>query len=407
MIASLRQAPVDSAGSGVRKPSVLILVRHYLPGHNSGGPARSVANIVDWLGDELDIKVITADRDAGDRRAYPGIVPGDWQDVGGARVLYLAPERSGLRRLMRILRDTEHDVLYLNSFFPRLTRQALLLRLLCRLPEKPAILAPRGDLAPGALGIKTLKKSAYLRTGNLVGLCDGLIWHASSEEERHEIERAIKGAQSVHVAPNLVERGLGRARSRDLRKDAGSAKIVFLSRVTAKKNLDLALRWLSGVTGRIELDIYGPLEDERYWRRCQALIDRLPGNVRAGYRGVVAHDQVIDVLARYHLFLLPTRGENFGHAIIEALSAGCPVLVGDQTPWRCLTEAKAGWDVPLSEPGRFVAAIDELVAMDQAIFDEWSGSARKHGGRRIEDREPLNATLRLFKEAAERGRARP
>lgn len=401
-MASLRPAECDSAGSGVRKPSVLILVRHYLPGHNSGGPARSVANIVDWLGDELDIKIITADRDAGDSRAYPGIVPGDWQDVGGARVLYLAPEHSGLRRLMRILRDTEHDVLYLNSFFPRLTRHALLLRLLRRLREKPAILAPRGDLAPGALGIKALKKSAYLRIGNLVGLCDGLIWHASSEEERQEIERAIKGAKSVCVAPNLIERSLGRVRDRHLRKEAGSARIVFLSRVTTKKNLDLALRWICGVSGRIELDIYGPVEDDRYWRRCQALIYRLPTNVRAVYRGVVAHDQVVDVLAGYHLLMLPTRGENFGHAILEALSAGCPVLVGDATPWRGLAEDKVGWDVPLIEPGPFVAAMNELVAMDQHTFDEWSSSARRRARRRVEDHGPVAAMRELFVEASRR-----
>ncbi len=62
------------------------------------------------------------------------------------------------------------------------------------------------------------------------------------------------------------------------------------------------------------------------------------------------------------LFLLPTAGENFGHAIFEALSSGVPALISDQTPWRGLAEAKAGFDLALAEPDRWVDAIDAFAA---------------------------------------------
>ena len=34
----------------------------------------------------------------------------------------------------------------------------------------------------------------------------------------------------------------------------------------------------------------------------------------------------------YDLLFLPTKGENFGHVILESMSAGTPVLISDTTP---------------------------------------------------------------------------
>ena len=63
------------------------------------------------------------------------------------------------------------------------------------------------------------------------------------------------------------------------------------------------------------------------------------------------------------LFLLPTRGENFGHAIFDALEVGLPVLISDQTPWRELEQIGAGWSLSLADPDRFAAAIDRMAAL--------------------------------------------
>ena len=59
---------------------------------------------------------------------------------------------------------------------------------------------------------------------------------------------------------------------------------------------------------------------------------------------------VEESLQASHLFALLTLGENFGHAIGEALRAGCPVLISDQTPWTDVVATGAG--VVLDEPAR-------------------------------------------------------
>ena len=65
--------------------------------------------------------------------------------------------------------------------------------------------------------------------------------------------------------------------------------------------------------------------------------------------GEVKHEKLHALLHEYDVMLLPTLGENFGHAIIEALDAGLPVVISDRTPWRNLEQAGVGADLPLED----------------------------------------------------------
>ena len=56
--------------------------------------------------------------------------------------------------------------------------------------------------------------------------------------------------------------------------------------------------------------------------------------------------------------ILPTFNENYGHVILESLTAGCPVIISDQTHWLTLSEKKAGWDLSLSDQQQFVDVIN-------------------------------------------------
>ena len=49
-----------------------------------------------------------------------------------------------------------------------------------------------------------------------------------------------------------------------------------------------------------------------------------------------------EILKSADCFLLPSKSENFGMSIIEALSYGLPVLTTTETPWEKLGEINAG-----------------------------------------------------------------
>jgi glycosyltransferase involved in cell wall biosynthesis len=152
---------------------------------------------------------------------------------------------------------------------------------------------------------------------------------------------------------------------------------VFISRIHPKKNLYYFIKLLTEIRSEIRLnfDVYGVEEDEKYAEECKQLSGSLGKNIHVDFKGPIPYTEVFRTMQRYHLFVLPTLGENYGHVIYEALSAGDPVLISDQTPWRYLEKEKAGWDLPLNQKERFKEAIRQAAAWNQGQYDEWSKNA--------------------------------
>lgn len=360
---------------------ILTFIDYYLPGYKGGGPIRTLVNFVEQLGEEIKLKIVTSDRDLGDETPYHGVSANVWGRVGKADVRYVSPDKFSFFFLRQLMRDATFDVIYLNSFFSyRGAIKPLLLRRLGMVRNVPVILAPRGEFSPGALALKPLKKRVFMRLSKMVGLYGGIIWQASSEVEAKDIRRCFGDELTIFVAPDIASvvapSSLPRRETIKLR---GKLDIVFLSRISRKKNLDGALRLLGNLEGDIRFNIYGPLEDPGYWAECEQIISELPQNVAVQYCGTVANENVLSVMAEHDVFLFPTHGENFGHVILEAFLAGCPVVLSDQTPWRGLADKEAGWDIPLSDVAAFHSVLQRCVIMDHEEYRIWSDGARAFG----------------------------
>lgn len=358
------------------RPRILVLLQHFLPGEKAGGPVQSVAALVEELGDEFEFRIATSDRDLGDREAYPGIGPGEWTLVNGTPVVYV---RHGefRSRLAALLADPWHDAIYINSLFSRRfsIRPAALVRLgLAR--RVPIVLAPRGELGSGALAIRGGRKRLFLKVARAAGLHEEVRWHASTDAEAGEIRRWFPGAV-VGVALPFGRRTGASAPAERPAKRAGKLSAVFLSRISPKKNLDGALRALAGVRGEIDVSVVGPAEDAGYRRACEEIAAGLPGNVRVSFRGPVAHEDVRRVFEEHDAFLFPTWGENFGQVIAEALSAGCPAILGDDTPFRGAGDAGAGWVVDPADGRAITEALQCAVDEGAAEWARRSARARK------------------------------
>jgi hypothetical protein len=101
----------------------------------------------------------------------------------------------------------------------------------------------------------------------------------------------------------------------------------------------------------------------------------MPSNVLVKYCGPLPPENVPERLGAYHFFVLPTLGENFGHAIHEALSAEVPVLIGCGTPWTSVTSMNAGWIIQPDIPA-WHAAIQRAV---MTPADEYALMAKSAG----------------------------
>ena len=403
------------------KPVILVFTGTYLPGYRAGGPIRSIANLVEALSDDFEFRIIAVNHDFGETTPYPGIIPDVWTKVGKAQVMYLSRRGQSLLRLWELIRHTSYDAIYLNSFFAR--RFSMFPFALWRLGlinRAPLVLAPRGEFSSGALGLKHLRKLIFLRLSRLTNWYGGprLIWQASSEFEEKDIQRVWGKAsishasaptrESSHPEPKPKNRNIRNAPDIPTRsfipveervKKPGSLALVFIGRINRMKNLDFALRALVGLRGDVALDIFGPEEDSAYWAECGSFIKQLESNIVATYRGQIPHDEVLLELSRHDILFLPTRGENYGHVISEALSAGCPVIISDQTPWRNLQGLGVGWDLPLDEIEAFREALQQCVDMDSEEYGAFSSRAQSFGLARGSDEEVVNMNRQLFQSA--------
>ena len=151
------------------------------------------------------------------------------------------------------------------------------------------------------------------------------------------------------------------------KKQEEKLSLVYLSLISAKKNLLQVIEIISEIKN-VALDIYGPVKDEGYWKKCK---EAMQNTERIKYKGDVIPSLVPETFSRYNASVLLTKGENFGHAMYESLAAGRPVITSYFTPWKDLWEKKAGSNVDISNTAEIKKALNKFAAMDQPAFNEY------------------------------------
>ncbi|KAA5533785.1 glycosyltransferase family 4 protein [Taibaiella lutea] len=346
----------------VTKPVILIFTASYLPGYKAGGILRTIVNTVDHLYKYYHFKIVTLDRDLGDKKAYDAITSETWLQVGNAEVYYLKGNIKLGEKIKKLIRNTEFDIIHLNSFFdPVFTIKIISYHWLRLFKKKPVILAPRGELNNTQLKFKWHKKQVYILFFRFFNLDKQIIYHASDQQEANDISKAlnipllrIKVAQDL---PKPIDTDILFGNYYPQNKQL---KILFLSRISREKNLKYAIEILQMVNVNVCFHIYGPIEDTVYWEECKVLMKSVPGNISIEYCGMVRPEEVDETMQKYDLFFLPTFAENFGHVIAEALVNGLPVLISNGTPWINLPAKSFGWDIDLNDRSAFVRVIEQF-----------------------------------------------
>jgi glycosyltransferase involved in cell wall biosynthesis len=376
-----------------RPPVVITAVKSYPPAFRSGGPTRSVGALVEQFHEQVDFRVITSMDDNGHDLRAEGVKPLVWEERGDALVsaLPLGPLAS-LRMVMR-LRSVEADVLYLNSLFhPVFSLVPLVVAKLGLARFRRTIISPRGELDAGALAQSPRRKDFVLAILRISRVASGVTWHATSDVEAANIKQKFGDNSEVTVATNLRVLAVADPVERSVE---GPLRTVFMSKIDRKKNLETAVAAVSQCVDAT-LSVIGPIKDEGYWSEVQALVKTSGLADRFNYLGEVAPELVVDRLAEFDAFLLPTHGENFGHAILEALAAGLPVILGNTTPWNHVEAEGAGWvRSPFDEDG-FAQCIDELRQLGQVERYQLRKNAARLAEEFVNDPGPIAVYRELF-----------
>ena len=372
------------------KKKILITHPWFLPAYKAGGPIQSLANLCRNLKNEYSFFILCSDKDHMDNQTLTGIVQDDWNDFenGTAQVFYISAANAKLSTIKKLVKQIKPDIIFINGIYsPLFTLGALLSK------TGKKILSARGMLHPGALGQKSLKKKIYLFFLKMLGVKDKVIFHATDLKEEKYIHKTFGKNARVRIAqnfPNLSESNNKSAPSN------GVLKIVSIALVSPMKNHAIVLEGLKEISFPVEYDIYGPIKDVVYWEKCLQLIGVLPANIKVAYNGSIEPANVTNVLQNYHYLVQPSKSENFGHSIYEALSCGLPVITSHFTPWNQLEENKAGWNVDIFDPASMIEVLNKANVTNKNDYATWSSSAKQFAKSQINLEEIRNQYKLLF-----------
>lgn len=335
---------------------ILYVIPYYKPAFVYGGPVRSVSALCEGMARAgAQVTVFTTNANGKERLDVP---IGQLVDVEGVEVYYFRRDRgllpfysAGLGRACAE-RIREFDLVHSSASFTYPMGAA---NSACRQYNVPLIESPRGGLMPWDLHHKYWKKWLYLRLFECTRLNAAAAIHCTDEIEQQAIKRLGLRPPTV-VVPNPIEFGefsslpvRGELRSQ-LGLPQSSVVTLFLSRISAKKGLDLAVRAFADVASThpdAHFVIAGPDEDG-CGRRALQLMHQLGLRNQVHFIGMVTGENRLSALVDADLFILTSYSENFGMAAAEALAVGLPVLLSDQVGIaRRVAQVRAGAVVQL------------------------------------------------------------
>ena len=245
-----------------------------------------------------------------------------------------------LRGLKKIVRDADVVHVHSNWTFPVWWGSWLALR--CR---KKLVMSPHGCLDPVRLRHSGWKKQCV---GWLDRWClqRAHILHATSAMEADWVRGYLRGngARNIYVVPAGIC-----APPTCQRVSHAKKRIVFLGRLHPLKGIDLLVEAWAKLTpshSGWELVIAGPDE--------QGTMEKLQhqtGTASIVLTGPAHGDAKWELLSSADIFVLPSRSENFGIVVGEALACGVPVVATKGAPWEKVEETGCGFWVDVSLEG--------------------------------------------------------
>ena len=357
---------------------ILHVIPSFAPAWRYGGPIFAAVSLTRELARRgHDVTVATTNVDGPGELDVPlnRPVPMDGVDVWYFPIQrprwyhFSAPMGRALSRLVR-----ESDVVHIHSIFLWPTTVAAFW---CRRLGVPYLVHVPGSLDPVSLakryeGLRAsaasrTKKWIYLKTLGRRDLGGAAALHLTSEVElesarrlRFSNGRLIPLGADPPPPPGVNDRASVQRQYPSLQ---GRKIILFLARLHRIKGLDVlaeAAKSLAESRDDFSLVVAGS-GAPGYEAEVRELVDRCGLSERTVFTGMVVGEDKWQLLRAADVFVLPSRHESFGVAVVEAMASGTPVVVSDQVGiHREIDEAGAGLVTTL-DPADVAGAIGRLL----------------------------------------------
>ena len=232
---------------------------------------------------------------------------------------------------------SRYDIVHVNTIWLWTTHDAVHV---AKKHGMPVVLSLHGMLYPQALQVSRWKKQLALPLFQRNDRRCADVLHATSMAELKSI-RDFGLSQPVVVLPNGIEIDA----MPPVRQQVNKVRhFGFIGRINRIKNIDTLLgAWaaLGDKTSMCKLSIIGS-DDEVYENELRQFVnDKHLGNVV--FAGFLSGERLTRAIRELDYLVLPSKSENFGMVVIEALANGIPVIASTGTPWEELNLHRCGW----------------------------------------------------------------
>ena len=229
--------------------------------------------------------------------------------------------------------------------------------------------------------------------------------HYTSRQEQLEAEEA-----GVTTSPAVIPLGIDLSEFEHLPDPdlffsrypaaAGRKVILFLSRLDAKKGLDLLLPAFAEMNRADAVLVIAGNGDQAFVDELRESAARLKIEGRTILTGFLSGQEKLAAFAAASVFTLPSYSENFGIAAVEALAAGLPCVISDQVGITTeVNEFEAGLVVQCRVP-ELAAALQRMMNEPQ-LRSRMGANSRRLASNRFSTQAMTEALVRLYKEIGE------
>jgi glycosyltransferase involved in cell wall biosynthesis len=334
-------------------------------GPRNGGAAVACIELCKSLAERgHEVEIFTTDIDmppdwgaAVDRPSQHGKLRVSFFATIGTEYYWVSPKLAfALWRRVR-----EFDVVHIHSLY---RFHLPLTSWICRYFQRPYVVKPHGSLDPFLFKHRRWRKLPHERLFDRPSYAHAAAIHYVADDERllAETTALVQGLKTIGVVvPSAVVvpegTSLAAAHPDDTNIEnaqrfierfpelKGKRVVLFLGRLNFKKGLDILVEAFSILHDEqpdTHLLLVGP-DTDGYASQIRGWLHKHEVERYATFTGMLHGAEKLAAFQVARVFVLPSYTENFGIAIIEAMTQGCPVVISNKVNiWREIEQANAG-----------------------------------------------------------------
>lgn len=243
------------------------------------------------------------------------------------------------RNLKRYLFECgKYDLYHANSLW---TYPSHITNIIAQKVNSPFILSPHGMLYPQALSVSKWKKYIAYSLYQRKDIENATVLHATCSIEMQYM-RDLGLKNTIAVIPNCLY--VNRQLLIDRKTTNSVRRFGFIGRINRIKNIDRILyawKCLGRKTSNSMLEIIGS-GDKVYETELKEYVQKNKFQ-NVIFLGFLSGERLQKAIRQLDFLILPSKSENFGMVVPEALINRVPVIASRYTPWEELNTYLCGW----------------------------------------------------------------